>query len=105
MISATKFVFVGNGIDHRIEAIHVGPHPHRFLFNPGINFWNRLDLRIHRLRRLIDLVQKIGEGLNPELHPLAESGIGKVSQLYIMIRIQPGLVLEGCYREIVEAGP
>ncbi len=105
MVAFAKFIFVSNRVDHRIETVNVSPHSYGFSFNPGIDFRNRLDLRIDALRGAVNLAQKIGEGLNPERNPLAERRIGKISQLQIVLRIESALLLECRDRIVIEAGP
>src|SRR5262249_12651932 len=64
-----------------------------------------LDLRIHRLRSLINLVQKVRNGLNSKIHPLAEICVREVSDLQIVLRIQPCLLAERGDRVVVKARP
>src|ERR1700691_2420719 len=96
---------MGNGVDDRIQTVNISPDAHGLFLNTGVNFRNRLDGRIHRLRVLVSLLHEIGERLNSEIDPFSETGVRKVSQLQVFLRIKPRLLFERSHRVIVEAGP
>ena len=45
VIAVAEFVLVRNSVHHRVQAVHIGSHPDRFLLDARINFRDRLDLR------------------------------------------------------------
>ena len=81
VIAAAELVLMRNGVDDRIEAIHISADAGRFLLNAGINLGNGFDLGIHGLGGLIDFVQEFGEGVDPKIHPLAKIGIVEIANL------------------------
>src|SRR4051794_7273152 len=94
-----------NRVDHSIDAVNISANPYRFLFNAGINFRDCLDLRVHSLCGLINLMQKVRERLKSKRYPLAESRIRKIPQLHIVFRVQSTLLLERRDRVVVKTGP
>src|SRR5258708_29846573 len=88
MVAAAEFIFMGNGVDDRIQAVNIRSHTDRFFFKARINFWDRLDGRVDRLGVDVNLVHEIGEGLNPEGDPFAKIGIGEIPNLHIFSCIE-----------------
>src|SRR5580704_14065107 len=105
VIAVAEFVFVGDGVDDRIETVDIGADAYGFPFDARINFRNGFDLRIDRLRVAVNFSEEVGERLNAELHPFAEVRVGKISELEIALGVESSLLLERRDGVIVEAGP
>src|SRR5207245_10102188 len=50
-------------------------------------------------------MHEVGEGLNSELHPLAEVRVGKISQFQFVLSVERGLLLESRDSVVIETGP
>src|SRR3984885_9356900 len=100
-----KFIFVGNRVDNSIHAVNISSNPNRFLLNPRINLWNRLDRRIYRLSVPVNLCHEIGERPNPEINPLPKIPVRKIPQLQIFLGIEPRFFLESADGIVVETSP
>src|SRR5437870_13831590 len=50
-------------------------------------------------------MHEVGEGLNSELHPLAEVRVGKISQFQFVLSVERGLLLESRVSVVIETGP
>ena len=105
MVAIAEFIFMRNRIDHAVQAVNIRSNPNRLALNARINFRNCLDRRIHALCVLVNFLHEISEGLNSELHPLAEISVRKISQLQIFLGIETSLFLESCHGVVVEACP
>src|SRR5580658_1233005 len=94
-----------NRVHHSVQAVNISPNPHRLFLNPRINLRNRLDRRIHALGIPVNLLHEVGESSNPEINPLAKVPIREISQLEILLCIEPTLFLESGHGVVVKAGP
>src|SRR6202021_3227131 len=94
VVAVAELVRVRDRVNYAVKTVDVCAHAHGLLFDSRINFRDDLDLRIHRLRVLGYLAQKVREGLNPELNPLSKRGIGKISNLQIVLCVETGLFFE-----------
>src|SRR5205807_5508540 len=50
-------------------------------------------------------MHEVGEGLNSELHPLAEVRVGKISQFQFVLSVERGLLLESRDSVVIETRP
>src|SRR5438067_12891560 len=50
-------------------------------------------------------MHEVGEGLNSELHPLAEVRVGKISEFQFVLSVEPGLLLESRDSVLIETRP
>ena len=76
MIAGAEFIFMRDGINDRIQTINVRADTNRLLLDAGVNFGNRFDGWIDRLRVSVNLLQEVSDGFNSELNPFAKIRIG-----------------------------
>src|SRR5215469_11103564 len=105
VIAFAELVFVSDGVDDGIEAVHVGSHPHCGFFNSRIDLRNDLDFWIHRFCILSNFVHEICERLDAKIYPPAEVWIGEVSELQVLLCIQTGLPTKRLDGIVIETGP
>src|SRR5580704_6598344 len=105
VVAVAELILVRDGVHHAVQAVNVCANSNGFFFDARINLRNGFDLRIDRFRTAVDLTQKICERLNSELNPLAKRRVRKISQLQVVLRVEPGLLLERRNRIVVKARP
>src|SRR5438132_5829439 len=105
MAAVSEFILVRDGVYDRVQTVNIDTDPDCLLLDAGINFRNRLNLRVYRFRILIELTYEIDEGLNSKIDPLAEVRVGKISELKVVLRIESRLLLESRDCIVIETRP
>src|SRR5580698_8153868 len=105
IFALAEFVFMCNRVDLGIELVDIRANPRRLRFDTRIDLWDKRYRRVDSDGIAADLREKVGDGLNAELDPIAKTWISRIPQLYVLARIEPSLCLERRNCAVIEAGP
>ena len=105
VVALSEFVFVGNGVDDRVKLIDVGSDARSGLFNAWVDFGDDGNARVNRDGVAANFSEKIIDGADAEVDPLAEARVLRIAELDVFARVEARLLAEGGDGGVVEAGP